>query len=205
MELIVSVTVNALLHLSIGDLVFHVRLVLVVNFCVEDGDVVVIFRGETVSFSSFPLSIWSYIKIDERAFLLINDRVDGMSFSLSSKSAYLIVACLSLSLACSIWLRSTWRWTSQNFMIGSSNNVMMWISSRTNLLYKSGNMMPFISLIELESLVIFTLTSLYTSMLKMEIQDHTASPHSKRSKEINQFVKKCPQNIIELAQLVLHL
>ncbi len=49
-ELTASVTVSALLHLSIGDLVFHVCLVLVVDSCVEGNDGVVTFNRKDVVF-----------------------------------------------------------------------------------------------------------------------------------------------------------
>ncbi len=49
-ELIASVTVSALPHLSIGDLVLHVRLVLVVDSCVEGGGSVVTFSRRDVVF-----------------------------------------------------------------------------------------------------------------------------------------------------------
>ncbi len=47
-ELTVSVTVSALPHLSIGDLVLHVRLVLVVDSCIEGGGVVTFSRKDVV-------------------------------------------------------------------------------------------------------------------------------------------------------------
>jgi len=49
-ELIASVTVNALPHLSIGDLVLHVRLVLIVDSCVEGSGGIVTFSRRDVVF-----------------------------------------------------------------------------------------------------------------------------------------------------------
>ncbi len=49
-ELIASVTISALPHLSISDLVLHVRLVLVVDSCVEGGGGVVTFSRRNIVF-----------------------------------------------------------------------------------------------------------------------------------------------------------
>ncbi len=49
-EFTASVTVSALPHLSIGDLVLHVRLILVVDSCVEGGSGVVTFSRKDVVF-----------------------------------------------------------------------------------------------------------------------------------------------------------
>jgi len=50
MELIASVTISTLTHLSISDLVLHVRLVLVVDSCVEGSGGVVTFSRRDVVF-----------------------------------------------------------------------------------------------------------------------------------------------------------